>query len=73
MAKNVKFVLNRAAFRDQILKGQGVDLEGALREALPGDDVEVTVGRQRMRARASGSLSDEARTGALSRRLGGAQ
>jgi len=71
MAKNVKFVLHRRAFRDQVLRGQGVDMERALREALPGDDVEVVADGTRMRAYASAPMKDEVESGALTRRLGG--
>lgn len=73
MAKNVKFVLNRRAFREQILLGKGVDMESALRKALPGDDVEITAVGTRMRARVFGSMRDEQGSGTLSRRLGGSR
>lgn len=77
MAKNVKFVLNRRAFREQILQGRGVDMESALREGLKGgDDIVIEVsnnarGGGRMRARVYGSMADEAAHGVLSKRLGG--
>lgn len=76
MAKDVKFVLNRRAFQRLILQGQGVDMEAALCDALPGDDVVIeqssnAQGGGRMRARAYGKMRDEVETGALSRRLGG--
>lgn len=75
MAKNVKFLLNRRAFQQQILQGQGVDMASALRAALPGDDVVIeqssnAQGGGRMRARAYGKMSDEVELGSLSRRLG---
>lgn len=75
MAKNVKFVLNRRAFQQQILQGGGVDMEKALRAALPGNDVVVEQSSNarlggRMRARAYGKMSDEVELGSLSRRLG---
>lgn len=78
MAKNVKFVLNRRAFQEQILMGKGVDMEGALRSAMGGDDVVIersgnARGGGRMRARAYGSMASEQASGALSRRLGGGQ
>lgn len=73
MAKNVKFVLNRRAFREQILLGNGVDMESALRKALPGDDVEISAVGTRMRARVFGRMRDEQGSGALSRRLGGSR
>jgi hypothetical protein len=69
MAKNVKFVLNRRNFREQILKGAGT--VAMLRERL-GQDAVTDVGRDgaRARARVYGKLSDEAKNGTLSRRLG---
>ena len=73
MAKDVKFVLNRRAFREQILLGKGVNMESALRNALPGDDVQVTAVGTRMRARVFGRMRDEQGGGSLSRRLGGGQ
>ncbi len=76
MAKSdVKFRLNRRAFQQQILMGNGIALESALRSAIGGgDDVQIEVssntrGGGRMRARVYGSLSDEAARGSLSRRL----
>lgn len=63
-----KFVLNRAAFRDQILKGpetrallNGIVGEGATDEEAP----------SRARARVYGTMDDEAKNGTLSRRIGG--
>lgn len=70
MAKKVKFVLNRMAFREQILMGAGT--VAMLRETL-GQDAVTDIGRDGVRARARvyGSMADEAKNGTLSRRLGG--
>lgn len=70
MAKNVKFVLNRKNFRNQILKGEGT--VGVLQAILGADsEVDVTPSGDRARARMYGRMSDEAKNGSLSRRLGG--
>lgn len=67
MAK-AKFVLNRRNFQSQILKGAGTVSvllahlgSGAVSEESP----------TRGRARVYGRMSDEAKNGTLSRRLGG--
>lgn len=71
MAKKAKFVLNRRNFREQILMGAGT--VAVLREALGQDAVtDVAVDGVRARARVYGSMADEAKTGTLSRKLGGA-
>ena len=67
MAKT-KFVLNRRNFREQILKGDGT--VNMLRELLGTDSV-AEESPSRARARVYGRMSDEAKNGTLSRRLGG--
>lgn len=69
MSKKVKFVLNRAAFRAQILKGEGTK---ALLQQKLGPDAKLEESATRARARVYGSMSGEAKDGSLSRRLGGA-
>ena len=70
MAKNTKFVLNQKNFREQILMGAGT--VAMLREKL-GEDAVSDTARDGVRARARvyGSMTDEAKNGTLSRRLGG--
>lgn len=77
MAKDVKFKMNRRAFQSQILMGNGVDMAGALTDALKGgDDIVMEQSSNarrggRMRARVYGSMADEVSHGLLSKRLGG--
>ena len=73
VARPVKFVLNRSAFQNQILYN---DKLGQICAAKLGGDAEISRsdnsrGGGRIRARAYGSMSGEALTGALSRKLGG--
>ena len=74
MGKSVKFVLNKGAFRDQILMGAATAtlLEGIASAAAPGGSevVSDTVG-PRVRSRIYGSLSEEGSAGVLSRAIGG--
>jgi len=63
-----KFVLNKKAFRDQVLKGQAT--EDLLSGIVGGDGVSEEA-PSRARARVYGRLSDEAATGSLSRTIGG--
>ena len=67
MTKRVRFVLHRANFRKQVLRGDGV--ADYLLAAL-GPDAQLSVSPSRVRARAFGSMEEEAQTGALQRRLG---
>ncbi len=70
MAKRVKFVLNRKNFREQVL--MGAETAALLRETLGGDvETDIASDGVRARARAYGRMSDEAKNGTLSRRLGG--
>lgn len=74
-APKVKFVLHRRAFQDQVLYSDALgqvcaDVLGA------GAVVERSNNARRggrVRARAYGDMSDEAATGSLSRKLGGAK
>lgn len=71
MAGRAKFVLKRRNFREQILKGAGT--VAVLMEKLGQDAVsDVAADGNRVRARVYGKMSDEAQSGLLSRRLGGA-
>lgn len=71
MAKKVKFFLNRKNFREQILKGN--QTQALLADMLGTDaELDVTPSGERVRARVYGRMSDEAKNGTLSRRLGGA-
>ena len=77
MSENVKFVLNRKAFQDQVLYGATTAeaLAAALNAAAPTADVRVESssnarGTGRARARAYGTLPSEAASGDLSRILG---
>jgi len=63
-----KFVLNKKAFRDQILKGSST---ASLLEGIVGDDGVSEEAPSRARARVYGDMSDEAQNGTLSRRIGG--
>jgi len=63
-----KFVLNKKAFRDQILKGAAT---AALLEAIAGEDGVSEDAPSRARTRVYGDLSDEAQNGTLSRKIGG--
>lgn len=63
-----KFVLNKAAFRAQILKG---DETVALLNAIVGPDGASEEAPSRARARVYGELADEAQNGTLSRIIGG--
>lgn len=63
-----KFVLNKQAFRDQILKGAATQ---ALLSGVVGDDGVDEEAPSRARSRVYGSLSDEAQNGSLSRVIGG--
>lgn len=73
MSKRVKFVLYRKAWQDQILYNEKLGEicasklgEGAVIERSPN-----VRGGGRIRARVYGSMSDEAVSGSLSRRIGG--
>lgn len=63
-----KFVLNKKAFRAQILKGSATR---GLLSGIVGSDGEQEEAPSRARVRVYGDLSDEARNGSLSRRIGG--
>lgn len=63
-----KFVLNKAAFRDQILKGAAT---AALLNGIAGPDAVSEEAPSRVRARVYGDMDDEAQNGSLSRRIGG--
>lgn len=63
-----KFVLNKAAFRDQILKGAETR---ALLNGIVGPDAVAEETPSRARSRVYGDLDDEALNGSLSRRIGG--
>lgn len=63
-----KFVLNKKAFRDQILKG---DETRALLAGIAGDGANEEEVSSRSRVRVYGSLEDEAQNGTLSRVIGG--
>lgn len=70
---NVRFVLNRAGFRDQVLRSAGTKamLGAAISGAAPeGVEVEVDESGPRARARIYGTLSDEASAGTLSQAIG---
>jgi hypothetical protein len=62
-----KFVLNKKAFRDQILKGAETR---ALLSGIVGSDGVAEEAPSRARARVYGNLSDEAQNGTLSRAIG---
>lgn len=63
-----KFVLNKRAFREEILKG---DATIALLNGIAGSDARSEEVASRARARVYGKMSDEARNGTLSRVIGG--
>lgn len=63
-----KFVLNKAAFRDQILKG---DATVSLLAGIAGPDATNEEAPSRARARVYGEMDDEAQNGTLSRVIGG--
>jgi hypothetical protein len=63
-----KFVLNKAAFRSQILKGSAT---AALLNGIAGPDAKPEEAPSRARARVYGSMADEAKNGTLSRVIGG--
>lgn len=63
-----KFVLNKAAFRAQILKGAETE---ALLRGIVGEDAVSEQAPSRARARVYGSMDDEAQNGTLSRVIGG--
>lgn len=63
-----KFVLNKRAFREQILKGAETR---ALLAGIVGSDGVEEEAPSRARARVYGQLDDEAATGVLSRTIGG--
>lgn len=63
-----KFVLNKKAFRDQILKG--AETTALLNGIVGGDGVEEEA-PSRARVRVYGELAGEAQNGSLSRTIGG--
>lgn len=63
-----KFVLNKKAFRDQILKGAAT--EAMLSSVVGGDGVQEEA-PSRARVRVYGDMDDEAQNGTLSRTIGG--
>lgn len=63
-----KFVLNKSAFRDQVLKGPETV---ALLNGVVGADGVSEEAPSRARARVYGDLADEAENGTLSRVIGG--
>lgn len=63
-----KFVLNKTAFREQILKGADTR---ALLAGIVGEGGRQETAPSRARARVYGQMSDEAKNGTLSRRIGG--
>lgn len=63
-----RFVLNKKAFRDQILKG--AETTALLNGIVGGDGVDEEA-PSRARVRVYGELADEAQNGSLSRRIGG--
>lgn len=63
-----KFVLNKSAFRDQVLKGPATV---ALLNGVVGSDGVSEEAPSRARARVYGDLADEAENGTLSRVIGG--
>lgn len=63
-----KFVLNKTAFREQILKGAATR---ALLSGVVGDGGTAEEAPSRARARVYGSMGDEAQNGTLSRMIGG--
>lgn len=63
-----KFVLNKAAFRDQILKGEAT---ASLLTGIAGPDSTNEQAPSRARARVYGTMDDEAQNGTLSRKIGG--
>lgn len=63
-----KFVLNKQAFREQILKGEATN---SLLSGIVGPDGVSEDAPSRSRARVYGALSDEAKNGTLSRIIGG--
>lgn len=71
----VKFVLNRAAFQEQVLYSDALG-EACAAALGAGAVVERSSNARRggrVRARVYGDMSDEAATGSLSRKLGGAK
>lgn len=71
MTRKVTFVLNRAAFREHVLQGDGTValLEEAMAAAGSGDQ-RTTITATRARVTLGAPLSVEARDGTLSRALG---
>lgn len=63
-----KFVLNKKAFRDQILKGAQTK---ALLGGIVGSDGVSEEAPSRARSRVYGHMADEAQNGTLSRSIGG--
>lgn len=63
-----KFVLNKSAFREQILKGAETR---ALLGGIVGSGGAAEEAPSRARARVYGTLDDEAKNGTLSRVIGG--
>lgn len=63
-----KFVLNSAAFKAQILKG---DNTVSLLNGIAGPDSVTEEAPSRARARVYGDMDDEAQNGTLSRVIGG--
>lgn len=71
MNRDVKFVLNRGAFRSQILQGSGtVGMLEAIMGAAGGSNQQTLITSTRGRVSVSAPLAREARTGELSRLLG---
>lgn len=72
-APKVKFVLNRKAFQSQVLYSEtlGQVCAAALGAGALVEQSSNARGGGRVRARVYGSMSDEAATGTLSRKLGG--
>lgn len=62
-----KFVLNKSAFRAQVLKGDAVR---SLLASIVGEPGENEDAPSRARVRVYGRLSDEAKDGTLSRAIG---
>lgn len=70
MSKRTKFILNRSAFRQQVLRGKGT--RKLLLKRLGKDAVDETdESPNRARVRLYDDLSSEAQNGTLSRRFGG--
>ena len=71
MTKKVKFVLNRAAFRVQVLQGdETVALLERVMSAAGEGESRTWITPTRARVSLSASLADEAMSGVLSRALG---